>query len=159
MEIYETRLPGVGTRYEFTAESGDHVGVVVRRDGKRDIALYDAADPDTCRGTIELGEGDAAAVAELLGGTVITSRLESLKHSVEGLAIEWVTMPARGGLTGRSLGEGHIRTETSASVVAVIRAERGIAGPGPEFVFEPADAVLVMGTDTAVERASQILTG
>lgn len=56
MEIYETRLPGVGTRYEFTAEGGDHVGVVVRRDGKRDIAMYDVHDPDTTIGTLELHE-------------------------------------------------------------------------------------------------------
>ena len=94
MEIYETPLPGIGVRYEFTSESGDHVGVVVRRDGKRDVALYDRQDPDSCKGTMELSEGDSSKLAELLGGTNITARLESLKHMVEGLAIEWVTMPA-----------------------------------------------------------------
>jgi TrkA domain protein len=159
MEIYETRLPGVGTRYEFTAEGGDHVGVVVRRDGKRDIAMYDRHDPDTSIGTLELSEGDAAKMAELLGGTVITTRLDELKLQVEGLAIGWVAMPSAGGLTGSALGEGQIRTKTSASVVAVIRSERGIAGPGPEFVFEPGDTVLVMGGDDAVDLASKILTG
>src|SRR6187399_2851095 len=100
MEIFETPLPGIGVRYEFTAEAGDHVGVIVRRDGKRDIALYDREDPDSCKGTIELSEADGGKVAELLGGTRSTGRVEQVKHSVEGLAIEWVTMVRSRGLTG-----------------------------------------------------------
>jgi len=159
MELFETPLPGVGVRYEFTAEGGDHVGVVVRRDGKRDIALYDREDPDSCRGTIELSEGDASKVAELLGGTNITARLEELKHSVEGLEIEWVTMPDGGGLTGKTIADGKIRTSTSASVVAVIRGDHAIPGPEPTFEFQPGDTVLVMGAAGSVGRASSILTG
>lgn len=159
MDIYETPLPGIGVRYEFQAESGDHVGVVVRRDGKRDFALYDRDDPDSCSGTVELTEGDSAKLAELLGGTSITARLESLRHNVEGLAIEWITMPAAGGLTGRSIADGRIRTETSASVVAVIRGETGLPGPEPDFVLNAGDTVLVMGSASAVDQASTILTG
>lgn len=159
MEIFETPLPGIGVRYEFTAEAGDHVGVIVRRDGKRDIALYDRDDPDSCTGTLELSESDAGKVAELLGGTRITARLEELKHSVEGLAIEWITMPAGRGLTGRTIADGQIRTFTSASVVAVIRGERAIPGPEPTFTFEAGDTVLIMGSDDAVDRARAILTG
>ncbi len=159
MEIYETPLPGIGVRYEFTSELGDHVGVVVRRDGRRDVALYDRQDPDSCRGTMELTEGDAGKLAELLGGTNITVRLESLRHMVEGLAIEWVTMPDSGGLTGKTIGDGHIRTTTSASVVAVIRDDSGIPGPGPDFRLEAGDTVLVMGGADAVRQARTILMG
>lgn len=159
MEIYETPLPGIGVRYEFTSESGDHVGVVVRRDGKRDVALYDRQDPDSCKGTMELSESDSSKLAELLGGTNITARLESLRHMVEGLAIEWITMPASGGLTHKTIGDGHIRTATTASVVAVIRKDAGIPGPGPGFLLEPGDTVLVMGSDEAVRKARAILIG
>lgn len=159
MEIFETPLPGIGVRYEFTSELGDHIGVVVRRDGKRDVALYDRQDRDACKGTMELGESDASKLAELLGGTNITARLESLRHMVEGLAIEWVTMPDEGGLTDRAIGDGQIRTKTSASVVAVIRDEEGMPGPGPEFVLQARDTVLVMGSEDAVNQARSILTG
>ncbi|WP_084125215.1 cation:proton antiporter regulatory subunit [Demequina sp. NBRC 110054] len=159
MDIFETPLPGVGVRYEFTAESGDRVGIVVRRDGKRDIGIYDREDPDDCTGTLELSEGDASALAELLGGTNITARLESLRHTVEGLAIEWITMPGHGGLTNRTIGDGHIRTATSASIVAVIRDEVGVPGPGPNFELQAGDTVLVMGSEHAVGQARQILIG
>jgi len=159
MEIFETPLPGIGVRYEFTAEGGDHVGVIVRRDGKRDIALYDREDPDSCKGVLELSESDAGKVAELLGGTQITSRLDELMHQVEGLAIEWVTLVPGKGLAGRRIADGQIRTLTSASVVAVKRGERAIPGPAPDFALEEGDAVLVMGSYDAVDRARMILTG
>ncbi|MDN4472311.1 cation:proton antiporter regulatory subunit [Demequina zhanjiangensis] len=159
MDIFETPLPGVGVRYEFEAESGDRVGLVVRRDGKRDLGLYDRTDPDACTGTLELSEGDASALAELLGGTNITARLESLRHQVEGLAIEWITMPSTGGLANHTIGDGHIRTKTSASIVAVIRDEVGVPGPGPDFELRPGDTVLVMGSEHAVSQARQILIG
>lgn len=159
MDIFETPLPGIGVRYEFQAEGGDHVGVVVRRDGKRDIALYDREDPDSCKGTVELSEGDASKVAELLGGTNITARLDTLSHMVEGLSIEWITMPTSGGLTDRTIADGRIRTETSASVVAVIRGDDGIPGPEPDFTLHAGDTVLVMGGANAVRKATTILTG
>jgi TrkA domain protein len=159
MEMFETRLPGVGVRYEFATDTGDRIGVVVRRDGKRDVAIYDRTDPDACTGAIELGEGDSARLAELLGGTTITERVDALRHTVEGLAIEWVTMPKKGGLTTRTIGDGKIRTRTSASVVAVIRGDHAVPGPGPGFEFIAGDVVLVMGDAKAVQAASTILTG
>jgi TrkA domain protein len=159
MEIFETPLPGIGVRYEFEAEGGDHVGVVVRRDGRRDIAMYESDDPDSCLGSIELSEADSSKVAELLGGTNITARLDTLRHHVEGLAIEWVSMPREGGLTGKTIADGKIRTSTSASVVAIIRGAQGIPGPGPDFEFKAGDTVLVMGGADAVKTASEILTG
>jgi TrkA domain protein len=159
MELFETKLPGIGVRYEFTTDSADRVGVIIRRDGRRDIAIYDREDPDSCQGTIELSEGDAGRLAELLGGTTITERIDGLRHFVEGLAIEWVTMPKRGGLSHKTIADGKIRTLTSASVVAVIRGEHGVPGPGPSFEFMPGDVVLVMGDSKAVHAAAAILTG
>jgi TrkA domain protein len=159
MEIFETKVPGIGVRYEFTTEAGDHAGVVIRRDGTRDVCVYDRADADAAVGTIELSEGDAAALAELLGGTTITVRLEHLRNDVEGLAIEWVLMPESGGLTDLTIADGKIRTRTSASVVAVVRGDYAVPGPGPGFEFQAGDQVLVMGDTEAVTEATRILTG
>lgn len=159
MDIFETKLPGVGMRYEFTTEAGDRVGVVVRRDGKRDVAIYDRVDPDSCRGTVELSEGDSGRLAELLGGTNIIERVDALRHTVEGLAIEWVTMPPARGLTNKTISDGKIRTRTSASVVAVIRGDHAVPGPGPNFEFIAGDVVLLMGDGEAVAAATTILTG
>ena len=157
MELFETRLPGVGVRYEFTNADGEHVGVLVRRDGRREIVLYDHDDPDSCRAVVALDQHEAAALVELLGGSKVTERLADLRHEVEGLSIEWITMPVAGGLTGRTIGEGRIRTVTGASVVAVIRGEQSIPGPGPDLRFAPADVVLLMGTADGVQAAARVL--
>ncbi|HAP78374.1 MAG TPA: potassium transporter TrkA [Acidimicrobiaceae bacterium] len=159
MEVFETRLPGVGVRYEFHTESGEPIGVVVRRDGVREVALFDADDPDRCKASVSVGPADAAVLVDLLGGSKLTERLADLRQEVEGLAIEWITLPAVGGLAGRTIGDGRIRTDTGASVVAVVRGGTSHPGPGPEFRLEAGDKVLVMGSDDAVELAGARLAG
>ncbi|MFN0091689.1 MAG: cation:proton antiporter regulatory subunit [Acidimicrobiales bacterium] len=158
MEIFETPLPGVGSRYELTTEAGDRLAIVARRDRRREFVVYDDLDPDATRASVELTGEEAAVVVELLGGTKLTERLSDLRHEVEGLAIEWVTMPERGGLTGRTIEDGRVRTATGASVVAVIRAGRSLPGPGPELLFEPGDVVLVIGSFAGVRAAAELLT-
>ena len=159
MEVFETPLPGVGVRYEFTTSAEDRIGVVVRRDGRRELVLYDDVDPDACRDSVELSEHESAALVEMLGGSKVTERIGDLRHEVEGLSIEWVAMGADRGLTGRTIGEGMIRTKTGASVVAVIRGETSIPGPGPDFRFEVGDTALVIGSVEGVQSAARVLAG
>ncbi|MGA0064100.1 MAG: cation:proton antiporter regulatory subunit [Ilumatobacteraceae bacterium] len=151
MEIFETPLPGIGMRYEFDTNAGRRVGVVVHRDGHRDLVVYRADDPDACEGNLELTQSEASSLVELLGGTRITERLGDLHHEVQGLAIEWVTVPSGARLDGRSIGEGRIRTTTGASVVAVMRNTVSHPGPGPEFILQAGDIVLVIGGIEGVE--------
>lgn len=157
MEVFETRLPGVGVRYEFTTSDDERLGVLVRRDGRREVALYDRDDPDACRAAIALDNADTATLIDLLGGSKITERLADLRHEVEGLSIEWITMRDDTGLTGRTIEDGHIRSVTGASVVAVIRGDRSIPGPGPDFRFEGGDVVLLMGDAAGVQAGARLL--
>jgi len=157
MDIFETSLPGIGTRFEFQTVDGERLAVVVRRDGQRELIVYDRDDPDACRSAVTLAAADSAVLVELLGGSQVTERLVALRQEVEGLSIEWITVAAGKGLAGRSIGDGRIRTATGASVVAVIRGSASMPAPGPEFVFDPGDVVLVMGTAEGVRQAAEIL--
>jgi len=159
MEIFETSLPGVGIRYEFDTGRGRRIGVLVHRDGRRELLVYGKDDEDTCSETIELGQSESAALIELFGGTKITERLTDLRHEVQGLSIEWVTVSASSPLVGRTIGDGEIRTKTGASVVAVIRGSVSIPGPGPQFEFQADDIALITGTYEGVESATQIING
>lgn len=159
MEIFETPLPGVGVRYEFTSVAGDRLAVVVRRDDRRELVLYDEDDPDSCRDIVQLTGQESAALVELLGGTKVTERVTDLRHEVKGLSIEWVTMSVDKGLTGQTIGEGAIRSSTGASVVAIIRGDRSIPGPGPDHRFEPGDVALVVGSVDGVQAAARLLAG
>ncbi len=158
MELFETPLPGVGVRYEFTSAAGDRLGVIVRRDARRELLLYDEDDPDACRDTVSLTGEESATLVELLGGTKVTERMADLRHEVEGLSIEWVTLETGRGLAGKTIGDGRIRTETGASVVAVIRGEQSIPGPGPDFRLEAGDVALVVGSIEGVQKALRLLT-
>ncbi len=157
MEVFETPLPGIGVRHEFTTKSGERVGVVTRRDGRREVLLYDRWDPDSCRETVELTPEEAATMVELLGGSRVTERLEDLRLDVEGLSIQWVTIESGQGMAGKTIAEAQIRTRTGASVVAVIRGETSIPGPGPDLQFHAGDVVLLMGSDQAVDAAERLL--
>jgi TrkA domain protein len=159
MEVFETPLPGIGVRHEFTTRTGERVGVVTRRDGRRELLLYDRSDLDMTREAVELAPDEAATMVELLGGSRITERLEDLRHEVEGLSIQWCVMEQGKGLTGQTVGDGRIRTVTGATVVAVIRGARSIPGPGPDLELAGGDVVLLMGSEDAVEAAERLLLG
>jgi TrkA domain protein len=158
VEVFETRLPGVGVRYEFTTAGGERLGVLVRRDGRREIVAYDKDDPDAVCTALSFGADEAALLVDLLGGSKVTERIGDLRHEVEGLSIEWVTLPAHGGLTGRTIADGAIRRTTGASVVAVIRGDHSIPGPGPEFELAAGDVALVVGSIDGVQKAQRLLT-
>lgn len=159
MELFETPIPGVGVRFEFTSSRGDRIGVIVRRDSRRELLLYDRDDADSCSNVVALSGEESAALVELLGGTKVTERLSDLRHEVVGLSIEWVTIAADKGLAGRTIGDGRIRTETGASVVAVVRGNESIPGPGPDFELQAGDVALVVGSFDGVQSAQRLLAG
>ena len=47
---------------------------------------------------------------------------------------------SEGGLLGRTIGELAVRTETGASVLAVVRGDKVIPNPGADLRLEPSDA-------------------
>lgn len=159
MEIFETPLPGIGVRYEFDTKDDRRLGVLVHRDGDRDILVYCKDDVDSCSETVSLNVHEAASLVELLGGTKITERLSDLRHEVQGLSIEWVTVEASSPLANHTIGDGRIRTATGASVVAVLRGGESFPGPGPEFTLLAGDTALVIGSIDGVTKAHKIIAG
>lgn len=159
MEIFETSLPGIGIRYEFDTARGRKIGVLVHRDGHRELLIYCKGDEDSCSETIDLVQAESAALVELFGGTKITERLTDIRHDVHGLAIEWFTVEAQSPIANRSIGDGQIRTRTGASVVAVLRGGESHPGPGPDFILKVGDVALVTGSFEGVAQASRIICG
>jgi TrkA domain protein len=159
VEIFETPLPGIGVRYEFDTDRGRRLGVLVYRDGHRDVLVYREDDVDACSETLQLSVPEAASLVELLGGTKITERLSDLRHEVQGLAIEWVVVEADSPLAGRTIGDGKIRTQSGASVVAILRGGASFPGPGPDFTLQAGDTALVIGGVEGVAAAHKIIAG
>jgi TrkA domain protein len=157
-EVTETKLPGVGLRHEFTTSSGRRVGVLALRGGRREIVAYDRADADASSTLLALDAEDAQTLAELLGGAHIAEALVALRH-VEGIVLDWFTVPAGSSAVGATIGEGQYRTRTGASIVAVVRAGSTVPAPGSEFALAADDTAVVVGTADGVARLRDLLGG
>ena len=88
-EVTETQLPGVGVRHEFTTVSGERVAVLSHRTGRREIAVYDRADPDACSTVLHISNDDTRTLAELLGGSPVSAAISGVQR-LEGVALSLI---------------------------------------------------------------------
>jgi TrkA domain protein len=168
-EIHETALPGVGIRYELTTRAGTRLGVVAHRHGRRDLLVYDRADPDAARESVALTEAESIALAVLLresgapsgpmevadhAGTVAVS---GRGHTIGRFAVDWVPVPPGSPYSGRSIGTAGVRSITGVSIVAVLREDAAFPSPGPDFCLQAGDTALVVGTPEGVEALVELL--
>ncbi|MEX2654595.1 MAG: cation:proton antiporter regulatory subunit [Acidimicrobiia bacterium] len=158
VKIEETQLPGVGVRYEFLTEDGERVGVVHHRGGRREVFVCTADEPDSVAMTLDLSDDEAHTLGEMMGVATVVEKLVGLQQSIEGLAIDWLTVDAGTPYVGRTIGEARFRTRTGVSVVAVIRDTTPFPAPGPEFHVEAEDTLVVVGTPKGIEAVTEILT-
>lgn len=159
MDIEETALPGVGVKHEFTSAAGKRVGVLSHRSGRRDIAVYDDEDPDACIEVLVMTPEEAEALAELLGAPKIVERIANLRAQVEGLVSEGLVVRSESVVVGHSISERLPRSQTGASIVAVIRGSEMVVSPGPDFKIVVADTVVAVGTREGVQRVARLVAG
>lgn len=155
--VRETKLPGVGVRHDFTTEAGGDVGVLVHRDGRREIVAYDSDDPDSCSTMVTLSSADTRTLTELLGASQVTESVGAVLHEIEGLGIEWVPVVNGSEAVGKSITDGAYRTRTGASIVAVVRDDSTIPAPGPEFEFAEDDVIVAVGTVDGLKALQKIV--
>lgn len=158
-EIEETQLPGVGVRYSFSTSSATHVSVLHHHSGRHELFVGDPDDPDASQLVLEFNDEDSRVLAEMLGASKVIREIDRLQQSVAGLSIEWLRVPAGAAAVGRGIGELEIRSSTGVTVVAALRRGEALPVPGPEFVIERGDTLVVMGRPEAIRRADALLRG
>ncbi len=155
-EVTETPLPGVGVRHEFTTAGGERVAVLSHRTGRREIAIYDRADPDSCSTVLHLNPDDTRTLWDILGGNPVSEAVSAVQQ-LEGVAIDWIRVPATSAQGGSTIGEGRLRTRTGTSVVAVVRGGTTIPAPGPDAVLQAGDVVVAAGTPEGLRALRELL--
>jgi TrkA domain protein len=155
--IIETKLPGVGVRYDFATTSGDRVGVLVHRSGRRELLVYSSTDPSACDRTIELGTDDALALAELLGAPSIAEELATIQQEIEGLAIDWIRIDSDAPWAGRTLGDAAVHSATGVSIVALVGHGSAIAAPGPDDVLTAGLTAVAVGSPEGMTELTRHL--
>ena len=156
-EVSETPLPGVGVRHEFVTAGGERIAVITHRTGRRELAIYDRADPDACTTVLHLSSDDTRTLAELLGASPVSEAVAAVQQRLEGLAIDWVTIPAGARFVGSTIGEGEFRTRTGASIVADVRGGTTIPAPGPDHHFQAGDVIVAVGTTEGLAQLRALL--
>jgi TrkA domain protein len=156
-EVSETPLPGVGVRHEFSTVGGERIAVVTHRTGRRELAIYDRADPDACTTVLHLNPDDTRTLAELLGASPVSEAVAAVQQRLEGLAIEWITIPPESRFVGATIAEGAFRTQTGASIVAVIRGSTTVPAPEPDHRFQAGEVIVAVGTTEGLAQLREVL--
>jgi TrkA domain protein len=156
-DVSESRLPGVGMRYEFLTRSGDRVAVVAHRSGRRDVYLGDRSDTDAYHEVLDLTDDESRTLSELLGGSRVTRELSRLRQAVQGLAIDWLPVDPDSPYAGGTIGDTGTRTRTGVSIVAVMRGDEAIPAPGPDFGLLAGDTLVVVGEPRGIEALVTLL--
>ena len=156
-DVSETPLPGVGVRHEFVTAGGERVAVLTHRTGRRELGIYDRADPDRCTALLHLSHDDTRTLAELLGASPVSEAVSAVQQRLEGLAIDWVTIPAGSAAVRATIAEGAFRTRTGASIVAVVRGGTTLPAPGPDHRFEAGDVAVAVGTTDGLAQLRDLL--
>jgi TrkA domain protein len=150
-EVSETKLPGIGVRYDFTTSSGSNIGVLVHRTGRRDLLVYSAQDPESCLFSLELDPSDARTLTELFGASKIAEELTAMQQDLAGLAIDWIRIDPDSEWAGKTMKEAAVHTTTGVSVVAVITGGDATAAPGADDVLAPGGVAVAVGTPEGLE--------
>lgn len=158
LQVESRVLPGIGVCQELQLHDGRRLGIVTRRNGHRDIVVYDE-DGDGAADTITLDEREADVIAELLGAPQLVTRLADLQRTVDAVVTEQLPIPDSSPYAGRALGDTQARTRTGASIVAVLRDGTTHASPGPDFPLEAGDFVVTVGTREGLDHVARILEG
>ncbi|MFH9011976.1 cation:proton antiporter regulatory subunit [Streptomyces sp. NPDC017943] len=153
--LSSTPLPGIGVRYDLTTRDSRRLSVVAHRDGHRTLSAYREDDPDACDLSVRLTADEAATLIDALMPAHHTPNL--LSTTDLGLVAERIELPGASHWNGRLLGESRIRTDTGASVVAVLRRADAVPSPAPDFRLAGGDILIVIGTREGVEAAAAIL--
>jgi TrkA domain protein len=87
----------------------------------------------------------------------VSEAVAAVQQRIEGLAIDWVTVPEESRFVGSTVAEGAFRTRTGASIVAVIRGSTTVAAPGADHRFEVGDVVVAVGTPEGLTQLRALL--
>ena len=155
-EVTETQLPGVGVRHTFATSAGERLAVLSHRTGRREIAVYDRADPDACSTVLHLSPDESGTLAALLGGAPVNETITGVQR-LEGVTIDWIRVAPGTHHAGATIGEGRFRTRTGASVVALVRGDRTLPAPGPDVTLDAGDLVVAVGTPGGLRQLRDLL--
>jgi TrkA domain protein len=146
VELRQTRLPGVGTKFAFITAHGSRVAVIHHVDGTQELYVFGRVDDDEPRAVLLLDDDEARQLGAVLGGAYERPKIvDELEMAFGELAIEWVEVPDDSPAIGRTLAECGFRARTGVTIIAILRDPEPVTGAQPTDVVQRGDVLVTVG--------------
>jgi TrkA domain protein len=146
IEMRQTRLPGVGTKFSFVTAHGASTAVIQHVDGTRELYVFRRRGDDEPAVVLQLEDDEARQLGAVLGGAYERPKIvEELEMVFGELAIEWVPVPSESPAIGRTLAECGFRARTGITVIAILREPEAVVGAQPNDRIERGDTLVTVG--------------
>jgi hypothetical protein len=105
MELEETRLPGIGSKFVLPVESGGRLTVILHNDGKRELYWFRRRGDEDPSAVITLDDDEARQLGAVLGVAILVAVLG--EGSFDGAWLLMVIAAALGATAALGIGEVH----------------------------------------------------
>ncbi len=157
--IRESKLPGVGHKFQVEAVSGDRLTIVIHDDGLRELYHFEPRNPDRVASVVTLQDSEARQVAGILGGlTYVPKALPSTELVLDDLVLEWFEIPKDAACVGQTIRSLMVRTASGASIVSIINTEPpNILNPEADTILQAGATLIVAGDRKTINALKHLL--
>ena len=160
IDLRETRLPGIGSKFTLRLDSGGRLAVILHNDGKRELYYYRHGNAEEPTAVITLDDDEARQLGAVIGGAYERPKIvEDLEMALGELLIEWEPVPDTSPWIGKTLAESGFRAKTGITVIAILREPEPISGARPDDTIERGDTLVTVGKAGQYKAFLQLLAG
>jgi TrkA domain protein len=160
IDLSETRLPGVGTKFTLRLDRGQRLSVILHNDGTRELYYFRHAEDDEPEAVITMDDDEARQLGAVIGGAYERPKIvEDLEVALGELTIEWVPVPDTSPWIGRTLAECGFRAKTGITVIAILREPEPVSGAQPDDVLQRGDTLVTVGKAGQYAAFRRLLEG
>jgi TrkA domain protein len=112
VDLHETRLPGIGSKFTLRLDSGGRLAIIVHNDGKRELYFFQRGGDEEPSAVITLDDDEARQLGAVIGGAYERPQIvEDLEMALGELQIEWIPVPDDSPWIGKTLAEAAFRAK------------------------------------------------
>jgi TrkA domain protein len=145
VDLQETRLPGVGTKFTIRLAAGGRLSIILHNDGKRELYWFRGTEgePDA---VITLDDDESRQLGVVIGGAYERPKIvEDLEMALGEMQIEWIPVPDSSPWIGKTLAECGFRAKLGITVIAILREPESVSGARPEDIVQRGDTLVTVG--------------
>jgi TrkA domain protein len=160
VDLQETRLPGVGTKFSLRLAAGGRLSIIVHNDGKRELYWFRHQHDDEPRAVITLDDDESRQLGAVIGGAYERPKIvEDLEMALGEMQIEWIPVPDSSPWIGKTLAECGFRAKLGITVIAILREPESVSGARPEDVIQQGDTLVTVGKAGQYPQFRKLLGG